>query len=90
LDPDGRVVSWNEGATAIKGYEPDEILGEHFSTFYTEADRDAGVPERNLRQATESGSVEDEGWRVRKDGSEFWANVTITAVYDDDGAHLGS
>jgi PAS domain S-box-containing protein len=89
LDPDGRVVSWNEGATAIKGYEPDEILGEHFSTFYTEADRDAGVPERNLRQATESGSVEDEGWRVRKDGSEFWANVTITAVYDDDGAHLG-
>ncbi|MCU4799205.1 PAS domain S-box protein [Halobacteria archaeon HArc-gm2] len=89
MDPDGRVVSWNEGAKAIKGYEPDDILGEHFSTFYTEADRDAGVPERNLQQATESGSVEDEGWRVRKDGSEFWANVTITAVYDDDGTHRG-
>ncbi|SFS08104.1 PAS domain S-box-containing protein [Halomicrobium zhouii] len=89
MDPDGHVVSWNEGAKAIKGYEPDEILGEHFSTFYTEADREAGVPERNLRQATESGSVEDEGWRVRKDGSEFWANVTITAVYDDDGTHRG-
>ena len=89
LDTDGHVTSWNEGASNIKGYEADEIIGEHFSTFYTEADRAEGVPERNLEQALAEGSVEDEGWRVREDGSRFWANVTITAVRDDDGTHRG-
>ncbi|WP_335999023.1 PAS domain S-box protein [Halorientalis halophila] len=89
LDPDGHVTSWNRGAKAIKGYEADEILGEHFSTFYTEADREAGVPARNLAAATETGSAEDEGWRVRKDGSRFWATVTITSVWGDDGTHRG-
>ncbi|QLG47448.1 PAS domain-containing sensor histidine kinase [Natrinema halophilum] len=88
LDPDGRVISWNRGAERIKGYDPDEIIGEHFSTFYTEADRAADVPERNLETALENGSVEDEGWRLRKDGTRFWANVTITPVWDD-GSHRG-
>ena len=85
LDPDGYVASWNSGAERIKGYDAEEILGEHFSTFYTEENRAAGVPEENLAAAAEQGSVEDEGWRVRKDGSQFWANVTITAIRNDDG-----
>ena len=88
LDPDGCVVTWNEGAARIKGYEREEIVGEHFSTFYTDADADDGVPERNLEEATAGGSVEDEGWRIRSDGSRFWANVTITAVRDDDDGSL--
>ncbi|TYL38765.1 PAS domain-containing sensor histidine kinase [Natronococcus pandeyae] len=83
LDPDGQVVSWNEGAAQIKGYDSAEILGEHFSVFYTDDDRANGIPERNLTQARERGSFEDEGWRVRSDGSEFWANVTITAIRDE-------
>ncbi|MDF9747048.1 PAS domain-containing sensor histidine kinase [Natrinema salsiterrestre] len=89
LDTDGHVISWNEGAKQIKGYDRDEILGEHFSTFYTAADRSAGVPERNLEAALENGSAEDEGWRRRKDGTQFWANVTITPIRDDDGTHRG-
>ncbi|WP_440765271.1 PAS domain S-box protein [Natronorubrum sp. DTA7] len=89
LDPAGHVVSWNEGATEIKGYDAEEILGEHVSTFYTEDDRAAGVPERNLERATEAGSIEDDGWRVRKDGTRFWANVTITAVRDEAGSPRG-
>jgi PAS domain S-box-containing protein len=89
LDPEGHVISWNEGAKEIKGYESVEILGEHFSQFYTEEDRAAGVPEQSLGKATERGSVEDEGWRVREDGSQFWANVTITEVRDEDGTHRG-
>ena len=89
LDPNGNITSWNEGAKAIKGYAAEEIVGEHFSTFYTEADRTAEVPERNLDVATEAGSVEDEGWRVRKDGSRFWADVTITAIRGADGALEG-
>ncbi len=83
LDPDGYVQSWNEGAKRIKGYSAAEIIGEHFSTFYTADDREDGVPERNLTRARERGAVEDEGWRVRSDGSRFWANVTITAIYDE-------
>ncbi|SDJ64715.1 PAS domain S-box protein [Natronorubrum texcoconense] len=89
LDADGHIISWNEGAAQIKGYDREEILGEHISTFYTDADRAKGVPEHNLEQALENGSVEDEGWRVRQDGTQFWANVTITAVRDDDGNHRG-
>ncbi|QLD90642.1 PAS domain S-box protein [Natronomonas salina] len=89
LDPDGTVVTWNEGAERIKGYSAPEIVGEHFSTFYTEADRAESVPETNLEIAAEEGRVEDEGWRVRADGSQFWANVTITAIRDDDGELRG-
>ncbi|WP_435175437.1 PAS domain S-box protein [Halorussus sp. AFM4] len=85
LDAEGRVRTWNDGARRIKGYDRDEIVGEHFSTFYTQAERDAGVPEENLAGARRNGRVEDEGWRVRKDGTRFWANVTITALRDDDG-----
>ncbi|MFB6120122.1 MAG: PAS domain-containing protein [Halobacteriaceae archaeon] len=89
LDADGRVASWNAGAGNIKGYAADEILGEHFSTFYTESDREAGVPERNLEAAREHGRTEDEGWRVRADGSKFRAKVVITALRDEDGELVG-
>ena len=89
LDPNGVVVSWNEGAERIKGYSEDEIVGQHFSTFYTEEDREAGRPENNLEAAREHNRVEDEGLRVRKDGSTFWANVTITAIRDEEGALQG-
>lgn len=89
LDEDGHVTSWNEGAKAIKGYDREDILGEHFSTFYTDEDRAASVPARNLEGALEAGSVEDEGWRVRQDGSRFYANVTITAIWDNQGHHRG-
>ncbi|WP_226481377.1 PAS domain-containing sensor histidine kinase [Natrinema amylolyticum] len=89
LDTAGTVISWNRGAHKIKGYDREDIIGEHFSQFYTDADRAANVPERNLERALENGSVEDEGWRVREDGTRFWANVTITPVRDDDGTHRG-
>ncbi|MFC7203493.1 PAS domain S-box protein [Haloferax namakaokahaiae] len=85
LDEDGNVRTWNPGARKIKGYEADEIVGEHFSTFYTDDDQAADVPEQNLAEAVEHGNTEDEGWRVRKDGSRFWANVTITTVRDETG-----
>jgi PAS domain S-box-containing protein len=87
LDPQGRVVSWNPGAERIKGYKAEEIIGEHFSRFYTEDDVERGHPEEELRIAAEEGSYEEEGLRVRKDGSEFWANVVITALKDEAG-HL--
>jgi PAS domain S-box-containing protein len=83
LDPDGCVVSWNAGAARIKGYTRDEIVGRHFSTFYTREEAAAGKPARELAIAKQIGRVEDEGWRVRKDGTTFWANVNITAVYDE-------
>jgi PAS domain S-box-containing protein len=89
LDADGYVQTWNQGARRIKGYDDDEIVGEHFSTFYTEGAREAGLPDRNLENAEDEGRVEDEGWRVRNDGSQFWANVTITALRDDDGTLQG-
>ena len=89
LDPDGDVISWNEGAERIKGYAAGKILGEHFSMFYTDEDREGGVPEENLATAAEHGSVEDEGWRVRKDGSRFWASVVITAIRDSDSTLSG-
>jgi PAS domain S-box-containing protein len=89
LDPDGRIASWNAGAERIKGYRPSEILGQHFSRFYP-ADRiAAGWPEHELEQARIIGRFEDEGWRIRKDGSRFWANVVITAVHDDAGQLRG-
>jgi len=89
LDAEGRVRSWNPGAERIKGYGSEEILGEPVSTFYTGSDRAAGVPARNLAAARREGSVEDEGWRVRADGSRFWASVTITSIRDDDGTLAG-
>ncbi|WP_254765073.1 PAS domain-containing protein [Natrinema marinum] len=85
LDAAGHVRSWNAGAEQIKGYAPEDVLGEHVSVFYTDEDRRAGVPESSLREAAETGSTESEGWRVRADGSRFWASVTITAIRDDDG-----
>ncbi|HYI12901.1 MAG TPA: PAS domain S-box protein [Thermoanaerobaculia bacterium] len=83
LDPDGNIATWNQGAQRIKGYLPEEIIGRHFSTFYGEEDLRNGKPERELEIARAEGSVEDEGWRLRKDGSRFWANVVITALYDE-------
>nr|WP_087050090.1 PAS domain S-box protein [Caballeronia ptereochthonis] len=83
LDPSGHVASWNTGAMRIKGYQPSEILGKHFSTFYCPEDLAANLPEIELQTAIRTGRVENEGWRVRKDGSLFWANVVITAVYDE-------
>jgi hypothetical protein len=89
LDPDGIVSSWNKGAQRIKGYAPDEIIGKHFSVFYPPEVAARGWPEQELTYATERGHFEDEGWRVRKDGTLFWANVVITAIRDDDGTLLG-
>jgi PAS domain S-box-containing protein len=83
LGPDGRVLTWNLGAQRIKGYTADEIIGQHFSRFYTPDDRDAGRPEFLLGRAAEYGRFEDEGWRVRRDGTRFWADVVITALRDE-------
>ncbi|MCP3727497.1 PAS domain S-box protein [Paraburkholderia sp. CNPSo 3272] len=85
----GEVASWNPGARRIKGYEADEIIGRHFSAFYTEEDRRNGVPEAVLQAAREHGQYETEGWRVRKDGTRFWASVLITALHAVDGAFIG-
>jgi PAS domain S-box-containing protein len=89
LDPDGRVASWNEGARRIKGYEPEEILGRHFSVFYPPEVTASGHPDRELEAARTVGRYEDEGWRIRKDGSRFWANVIITALFGDQGSLIG-
>jgi PAS domain S-box-containing protein len=89
LDREGRVASWNTGARQIKGYEATEIVGRHFSQFYPAADVAAGKPERELDIAKATGRYEEEGCRVRKDGSLFWANVVITAVHDKAGEHIG-
>ncbi|MGZ5039805.1 MAG: CHASE3 domain-containing protein [Usitatibacter sp.] len=89
LDTEGRVVSWNAGAERIKGYREDEILGEHFSRFYPQADLERGKPRAELEIAAAKGRFEDEGWRLRKDGSRFWANVVITALRDASGALRG-
>jgi PAS domain S-box-containing protein len=82
LDPEGKISSWNAGAQRIKGYSADEIIGKHFSIFYSSEDLAAGKPARALETAIRAGRCEDEGWRVRKDRSLFWANVVITALYD--------
>src|SRR5438132_6714168 len=89
LDPEGRVVSWNAGAERLKGYRAEEIVGQHHSRFYPPEDVRAGKPERALQQALAEGQWEDEGWRVRKDGSRFWANVIITPLHDAEGTPLG-
>jgi PAS domain S-box-containing protein len=89
LDPDGKVASWNAGAERIKQYRADEIIGQHFSRFYPEEDVRAGKCELELKTAAAVGRFEDEGWRLRKDGSRFWANVVLTPVRDKDGVLLG-
>ena len=89
LEPDGTIASWNPGAERFKGYKAHEIIGKHFSQFYTKEDKDAGKPARELKIAEAEGRLEDEGWRVRKDGSLFWANVIITALRDHSGKLVG-
>jgi PAS domain S-box-containing protein len=89
LDHDGRVSNWNSGAERIKGYARQEIIGKHFSQFYTEEDRLAGTPDRALATARSQGRFEQDGWRVRKDGTRFWASVVIDAIHDDDGRVVG-
>ncbi len=89
LLPDGTIASWNEGAERAKGYSAGEAIGKHFSMFYTPEDRASGKPAYLLRQAFEQGRVEDEGWRVRKDGTRFWADVILTAVKDEKGRLRG-
>ena len=89
LDPDGIVTNWNAGGQRIKGYRPEEIIGQHFSRFYSNADQVAGRPARALRLALESGRYEEEGWRVRKDGTLFWASVIIDPIRDEDKRLIG-
>ena len=89
LDEQGRVSSWNTGAQRLKGYTADEIIGQHFSRFYTPEDIDSGLPERALATARTRGKFEAQGWRVRKDGTRFWTSVHIEPVLDPDGALIG-
>ncbi|MFJ4050396.1 two-component system sensor histidine kinase NtrB [Pseudomonas hunanensis] len=89
LDPSGHVVSWNAGAQRIKGYRGDEVIGKHFSLFFTPQDCADGRPERLLRQALEQGGAQDEGWRVRKDGTQFWALAALDVIRDENGQIIG-
>ncbi|KAG0746152.1 hypothetical protein G6F24_015759 [Rhizopus arrhizus] len=89
LHPDGTVANWNAGAQRAKGYSQEELVGRHFSCFYTPGDQEAGLPQQGLARAREQGRFEAEGWRVRKDGTLFWAHVVIDAIHDDQGALIG-
>ena len=89
LDPDGVITNWNAGAERIKGYRAEEIIGQHFSVFYSPKEREDGLPQRALMTAARDGRVEAEGWRIRKDGSRFWANAVIDVVHDDAGELIG-
>ncbi|WP_235516590.1 PAS domain S-box protein [Caballeronia cordobensis] len=89
LDAEGRVATWNNGAKRIKGYDAQDIVGRHFSVFYPPEDIAAGKPQKELAAAAHTGRVEDEGWRVRRDSTRFWANVVITALRDAQGALIG-
>ena len=89
LDPAGYIATWNAGAERLKGYSADEIIGQHFSVFYPKEAKDIGHPQRELEIATAEGRFEEEGWRIRKDGTAFWANVVITAVHDESGELIG-
>jgi PAS domain S-box-containing protein len=89
LDPEGTITSWNSGAQRIKGYTNEEIIGSHFSRFYTKEDAEAGLPKKVLETASVSGHYEGEGWRVRKDGSRFWSSVVVTPLRDESGRLLG-
>lgn len=88
-DHEGYVTRWNEGAERLKGFEASEVLGEHISTFFTEEDREQGLPEELIETAKSEGSVTDEGWRLRKDGSKFWATVTLSSSFDESGTIRG-
>ena len=85
IDPAGFITSWNPGAVRFKGYEPHEIIGQHFSRFYTEEDKLAGLPEKALEIAAREGVFNSEGWRVRKDGSRFWAQVVLEPIVSNAG-----
>src|ERR1700712_278127 len=89
LDPNGIVTSWNPGAQRFKGYEAHEIIGQNFARFFSKNDQDAGKPQAALGTARIKGRFEDEGWRIRKDGSRFWAHVVIDQIKDDDGTIIG-
>ena len=89
IDPDGRIATWNAGAERFKGYTASEIVGQHFSRFFLPEDIEADAPARSLRIAARDGRYEAEGWRVRKDGSRFWANVVIDPIRADTGDLLG-
>jgi PAS domain S-box-containing protein len=89
VGPDGHILTWNLGAERIKGYKASEIIGKHISVFYTADDRRNGRPERNLRAAAQRGHIEDQGWRVRKDGTRFWADVQLSTLKDDQGKLFG-
>ena len=89
LDPEGKVATWNQGAERLKGYKADEIRGQHFSIFYPPEDVERGKPQHELKVAAAEGHFEDEGWRVRKDGTRFWANVVINAIKDERGQLYG-
>lgn len=89
MDPTGTILTWNKGAELAKGYKPKEIIGKNFSVFYSRHDKETHKPERELVLARQHGRVEDEDWRIRKDGSKFWANVVITALYNDDHELVG-
>src|SRR5205823_14879670 len=89
LDGAGRVLTWNAGAERLKGYRAEDIIGKHFSCFYSADAVEAGKPARMLALAARDGRVEDAGWRVRRDGSRFWADVVITALRDSDGSVIG-
>ena len=89
LDPGGSITTWNAGAQRFKGYTADEIIGQHFSLFYTEEDQKEGLPHRALETAATEGKFEQEGWRVRKDGTRMWAHVVIDPIRREDGTLIG-
>src|SRR5438132_7131257 len=89
LDPKGFVTSWKAGAERIKGFQTEEIIGQHFSKFYTDDDREAGLPQKVLETAKRTGKYVGEGWRVRKDGTRFWASVVVDRINDEKGELIG-
>lgn len=89
LDKEGKVLDWNKGAEKLNGYAAEEVVGKNFRRFYPKEDKDAKVPEKMLQEASEKGHISQEGWKVKKDGSRFWGSITITCLYDGDGAVMG-
>lgn len=89
LDPEGHILTWNEGAERIKGYKEEEVIGKHFSLFYTQEDRDRGHPSEELEIAKKEGKYTEEGWRIRKDGSRFWASIVLTALKNESHKNIG-
>ncbi len=89
LSAEGVIMSWNAGAERMKGYAPDEIIGRHFSQFFTPEDRETGLPQKALAQARQLGRFESEGWRIRKDGTRFWVSAIVDAIHDESGAFVG-